>query len=92
MAQNLYFRKLYNIPEMINHVDPAKETQSTFVIFGQLPPKRPIFGFWAIILEPDKVKPKFLHFLNAHRCLDLGQEQSPKVWTVLVIKFIASLG
>ena len=46
MAQNLYFIKLYNIPEMINHVVPAKETQSTFVIFGKLPPKTPHFWFF----------------------------------------------
>ena len=87
MAQNLHFTKLYNIPEMINHVDPAKETQFPFLMFGKLPPKRPIFGFWAIILEPDQEKPEFLYFLNAHRCLDLGQEQSPKVWSVWVIKY-----
>ena len=76
MAQNLYFTKLYNIPEMINHVDPAKNPQSTLVIFGNLPPKRPIFGFWAIILEPHQINPKFLHFLNALRCPDLGQAKN----------------
>ena len=89
MAQNLYFTKLYNIPEMIKHVDPAKHPQSTLVIFGNLPPKRPIFGFWAIILEPHQINPKFLHFLNALRCPDLGQEESQKVGSTLVITFVA---
>ena len=37
-------------------IDAANETQSTFVIFGKLSPKRPIFGFRAIILEPNQVK------------------------------------
>ena len=92
MAQNLYFTKLYNIPEMINHVDPAKNPQSTLVIFGNLPPKRPIFGFWAIILEPHQINPKFLHFLNALRCPDLGQEESQKVGSTLVIKFVVCYG
>ena len=36
MAQNLYFTKLYNIPEMINHVGSAKKAQSTFEIFGKM--------------------------------------------------------
>ena len=88
MAQNLYFTKLYNIPEMIKHVDPAKNPQSTLVIFGNLPPKRPIFGFWAIILEPHQINPKFLHFLNALRCPDLGQEESQKVGSTLVITLV----
>ena len=92
MAQNLYFTKLYNIPEMINHVDPAKNPQSTLVIFGNLLPKRPIFGFWAIILEPHQINPKFLHFLNALRCPDLGQEESQKVGSTLVIKFVVCYG
>ena len=32
MAQNLYFTKVYNIPEMINLVGSAKKAQSTFEI------------------------------------------------------------
>ena len=88
MTQNLYFTNLYNIPETINHVDPAKNPQSILVIFGNLPPKRPIFGFWAIILEPHQINPKFLHFLNALRCPDLGQEESQKVGSILVITFV----
>ena len=36
MAQNLYFTKLYNIPEVINHGGSAKKTQSTFEIFGKM--------------------------------------------------------
>ena len=89
MAQSLYFTKLYNIPEMINHVDPAQNPQSTLVIFGNLPPKLSFFfGFWAIILEPHQINPKFLHFLNALICPDLGQEESQKVGATLVIKFV----
>ena len=91
MAQNLYFTKLYNIPEMINHVDPAKNPQSTLVIFGNLLPKQPIFGFWAIILEPHQINPKFLHFLNALRCPDLGQEESQKVWSTFWITLVETL-
>ena len=36
MAQNLYFTKLYNIPEMINHVGSAKKAQSTLEILGKM--------------------------------------------------------
>ena len=32
-----------------------------------------------------------MHFLNAYICLDLGQEESPKAWKILVIKFLALL-
>ena len=36
MPQNLYFTKLYNIPNMINYVGSAKKAQSTFEIFGKM--------------------------------------------------------
>ena len=41
MAQNLYFTKLYNIPEMINHVGSAKKAQSTFEILGKMTQNKP---------------------------------------------------
>ena len=83
MAQSLYFTN-----EMINQVDPAKNPQSTLVIFGNLLPKRPIFGFWAIILKPHHINPKFLHFLNAYECIDLGQEECQKVGSTMVITLV----
>ena len=66
MAQNLYFTKLYNIPEMINHVDPAKKAQSTFEILGKMTKNWPFFGFLALIFVPYQKNKKFLHFLNAY--------------------------
>ena len=49
------------------------------------------FGFLAIKVVPNQKNSKFLHFLNAYICLDLGQEESQKAWKILVIKFLALL-
>ena len=45
----------------------------------------------AIKVVPNQKNSKFLHFLNAYICLDLGQEESQKVWKMLVIKLVALL-
>ena len=45
----------------------------------------------AIKVVPNQKNSKFLHFLNAYICLDLGQEESQKAWKILVIKFLALL-
>ena len=47
--------------------------------------------FLAIKVIPNQKNSKFLHFLNAYICLDLGQEESQKAWKILVIKFLALL-
>ena len=78
MAQNLYFTKLYNIPEMINHVGSAKKAQSTFEILGKMTQNWPFFSFFGTIPK----KSKLLYFLNAYGCIDLEQEESKKVRSI----------
>ena len=44
-----------------------------------------------MILALGQKNPKFLHFLNPYTCPDLGQEESQKVWSTLVITLVMTL-
>ena len=67
------------------------KSQCSIVIFAKIAKNWPNFSFLAIILVPDQKNPNFLDFLDPYTCLDLGQEESQKVWSTLVITLVATL-
>ena len=67
------------------------KSQCSIVIFAKIAKNWPNFSFLAIILVPDQKNPNFLDFLDPYTCPDLGQEESQKVWSTLVITLVATL-
>ena len=67
------------------------KSQCSIVIFAKIAKNWPNFSFLAIILVPDQKNPNFLDFLDPYTCLNLGQEESQKVWSTLVITLVATL-
>ena len=76
------------IPENMNPQSPSLETQWSFVKFVKILKNWLVWRFFAIILALGQKNPKFLHFLNPYTCPDLGQEESQKVWSTLVITLV----
>ena len=67
------------------------KSQCSIVIFAKIAKNWPNFSFLAIILVPDQKNPNFLDFLDPYTCPDLGQEESQKVWSTLVITLVGTL-
>ena len=67
------------------------KSQCLIVIFAKIAKNWPNFSFLAIILVPDQKNPNFLDFLDPYTWPDLGQEESQKVWSTLVITLVETL-
>ena len=67
------------------------KSQCSIVIFAKIAKNWPNFSFLAKILVADQKNPNFLDFLDPYTCPDLGQEESQKVWSTLVITLVATL-
>ena len=78
-------------PENMKTVCATLKSQCSIVIFAKIAKNWPNFSFLAIILVPDQKNPNFLDFLDPYTCPDLGQEESQKVWSTLVITLVATL-
>ena len=76
------------IPENMNPQSPSLETQWSFVKFVKILKNWLVWRFFAIILALGQKNPKFLHFLNSYTCPDLGQGESQKLWSLIVITLI----
>ena len=85
IKQKMDFIIMLIIPENMNPQSPCTETQWSFVKFVKILKNWLFFSFFAIILALGQKNPKFLHFLNPHTCPDLGQGESQKLWSLLVI-------
>ena len=73
------------IPENMNPQSPSLETQWSFVKFVKILKNWLVWRFFAIILALGQKNPKFLYFLNTYTCTNLGQGESQKLWSLLVI-------
>ena len=78
-------------PENMKTVCATLKSQCSIVIFAKIAKNWPNFSFLAIILVPDQKNPNFLDFLDPYTCPDLGQEESQKVWSTLVITLVGTL-
>ena len=74
------------IPENMNPQSPSLETQWSFVKFVKILKNWLVWRFFAIILALGQKNPKFLYFLNPYTCPNLGQGESQKLRSNLVIK------
>ena len=83
--QKMDFITILIIPENMNPQSPSLETQRSFVKFTKILKNWLVWRFFAIILALGRKNPKFLHFLNPYTCPDLGQGESQKLWSLLVI-------
>ena len=79
------------IPENMTTVCATLQSQFSIAIFAKLAKNWLDFSFLAVILVPNKNNPNFLDFLDPYTCPDLGQEESQKVWSTLVITLVETL-
>ena len=89
--QKMDFFIILTTPENMKTVCATLKSQCSIVIFAKIAKKWPNFSFLAIILVPDEKNPNFLDFLDPYTYPDLGQEESQKVWSTLVITLFAKL-
>ena len=89
--QKMDFFIILTTPENMKTVCATLKSQCSIVIFAKIAKNWPNFSFLAIILVPDQKNPNFLDFLDPYTCPDLGQEESQKVWSTLVITLVATL-
>ena len=86
--QKMDFFIILTTPENMKTVCATLKSQCSIVIFAKIAKNWPNFSFLAIILVPDQKNPNFLDFLDPYTCPDLGQEESQKVGSTLVIKCV----
>ena len=89
--QKMDFFIILTTPENMKTVCATLKSQCSIVIFAKIAKNWPNFSFLAIILVPNQKNPNFLDFLDPYTCPDLGQEESQKVWSTLVITLVATL-
>ena len=89
--QKMDFFIILTTPENMKTVCATLKSQCSIVIFAKIAKNWPNFSFLAIILVPDQKDPNFLDFLDPYTCPDLGQEESQKVWSTLVITLVGTL-
>ena len=89
--QKMDFFIILTTPENMKTVCATLKSQCSIVIFAKIAKNWPNFSFLAIILVPDQKNPNFLDFLDPYTCPDLGQEESQKVWSTLVITLVGTL-
>ena len=89
--QKMDFFIILTTPENMKTVCATLKSQCSIVIFAKIAKNWPNFSFLAIILAPDQKNPNFLDFLDPYTCPDLGQEESQKVWSTLVITLVGTL-
>ena len=73
------------IPENMNPQSPCSETQWSFVKFVKILKNWLFWSFFAIILALGQKNPKFWHFLNPYTYPNLGQWESRKLCSLIVI-------
>ena len=78
-------------PENMKTVCATLQSQCSIVKFAKIAQNWLDFSFLAIILVLDKENPNFFDFLDPYTCPDLGQEESQKVWSTLVITLVETL-
>ena len=76
---------ILTIPEYMNPRSPSLKKLWWFVKLGKILKNSLIWTFFAIILALGQKNPKFLYFLNPYTCTNLGQVESQKLRSILVI-------
>ena len=89
--QKMDFFIILTTPENMKTVCATLQSQCSIVKFAKIAQNWLDFSFLAIILVLDKENPNFFDFLDPYTCPDLGQEESQKVWSTLVITLVGTL-
>ena len=79
---------ILTIPENMNPQSPSLKKLWWFVKLGKILKNSLIWTFFAIILALGQKNPKFLYFLNPYTCPNLGQGESQKLRSNLVITLV----